>query len=71
MTAPVYVELHSVAGMSAETVHSETGTHWVVLTFREDGRINDAPLALTLFTVDGETADRYAAAINSVEREVV
>ena len=71
MSAPVYVELHDVTRICAEAVHSPTDCHWVTLTFKQNGRINDAPLALTLFTVDGETADRYVAAINSVEREVV
>jgi hypothetical protein len=40
------------------------------VTFQEDAA-TEGPVALTLFMVDAETADRYAAAINSVAMEKV
>jgi predicted type IV restriction endonuclease len=68
---PAYLNLHDIWRISAEAVHSPTGVHWVMVTFQQDGGATEGPVALTLFMVDAETADRYAAAINSVAMEKV
>jgi hypothetical protein len=68
---PAYLELHDIWRISAEAIHSNAGVHWVLVTFQHDADEDAGPVALTLFMVDAETADRYAAAINSVAREVV
>jgi predicted type IV restriction endonuclease len=68
---PAYLELHDVSRISAEAIHSWTGSHWVLVTFREGRDEMHAHVALTLFMADADLADRYAAAINSVEMEKV
>jgi hypothetical protein len=68
---PAYLELHDVSRISAEAVHAENDTHWVLVTFREGRDEMHAHVALTLFMADADLADRYADAINSVAREVV
>jgi hypothetical protein len=68
---PAYLELHDIWRISAESIHSNTGVHWVLVTFQLDAGATEGPVALSLFMIDAETADRYAAAINSVAMEKV
>jgi hypothetical protein len=68
---PAYLELDDIWRISAEAIHSPAGAHWVLMTFQHDASVTEGPVSLTLFMVDAETADRYAAAINSVAMEKV
>jgi hypothetical protein len=68
---PAYLEINDIWHISAEAVHSNAGLHWILVTFQQDAGATEGPVALTLYMIDAETADRYAAAINSVAREVV